>query len=434
VAFSIFNKKGGEPPKSGDASRTAARQPARPAAGAAPQREDPTAKIDRIEAEIDGAEALSAKGKKSRLQVEHGFQAGTRPAREAAPLSKAPTNSVMMMEVQESPFEAAPALEEAAILYANRQDAAAQGALEEAIAATDIPLPAARQAWLMLFDLFENLGRRTEFESAAMQFAVRFETSPPAFNDRSGAKHAKTEAAGAPLVIFSGALGASGARQFDQISTLAAKHRSLRLDFAKVDDVTPDGSAQLRASLALLRKHGHGIEYAGIEHLTALLRARTEVGRADLPESHWLLLLDLYQAQNRQEAFEEAALSYCITYEVSPPSWVEIKPKAGLPVNGPATQPMRDDAYYLEGEIIGGAEPVLKGIADFAAERPLAVIDVFDVKRMDFIAAGALLNMVSALKTAGKHVEVRGPSPLLATLFVTMGFTAYTRLARRRPQ
>jgi anti-anti-sigma regulatory factor len=434
VAFSIFTKKGGEPRKSGDASRAAARAPARPNAGAAPQQEDPAAKIDRIALEMERAEALSAKGKKPKLQVEHGFQGGAKPAREPEPPSKAPTNSVMMMEVQESPFEAAPALEEAAILYANRQDAAAQGALEEAIAATDIPPQAARQAWVMLFDLFENLGRRAEFETAAMQFAVRFETSPPAFNDRSGTKHAKTETAGGPLVIFSGTVGAAGARQFDQIRALSAKHRCLRLDFTKVDDISPDGSAQLRASLGFLVKHGHEIDYAGLERLTTLLRARTEVGRADLPESHWLLLLDLYQVQSRQEAFEEAALSYCITYEVSPPSWVEIKPKASLLVNGPATQPMRVDAFYLEGEIIGGAESVLKGIADFAAERPLAVIDVFDVKRMDFIAAGALLNMVSALKTAGKHVEVRGPSPLLATLFVTMGFTAYARLARRRPQ
>jgi anti-anti-sigma regulatory factor len=51
---------------------------------------------------------------------------------------------------------------------------------------------------------------------------------------------------------------------------------------------------------------------------------------------------------------------------------------------------------------------------------------------MDFIAAGSLLNLSSALKSADKSVELRSPSPLLATLFVTMGFTAYVKMARRK--
>ena len=44
--------------------------------------------------------------------------------------------------------------------------------------------------------------------SAALEFAVRFETSPPAFNDRSLVKSVTTQAGNAPVVAFSGKLDA----------------------------------------------------------------------------------------------------------------------------------------------------------------------------------------------------------------------------------
>lgn len=411
---------------------------------------DTSSKIDRIEAELSSAGLQyvppdnAGQHKAAKPAIEHGFagSAKTKPAVAAnappaatAPARKRGTNSVMMMEVQESPFEAAPALEEAAILYANRQDAAAQGALEEAAETDGIPPQAARQAWLMLFDLFENQGRRTEFEAAALEFAVRFETSPPTFNDRSLVKSVATQAGSAPVVPFSGKLDIGAAKQFENLRVVAAKNPALRLDFSKIDAITADGSVQMRAGLAALLKSGHEISYIGGEHLIALLTRQVEVGRSDLPETFWHLLLDLHQAHNMQTEFEETALGYCITYEVSPPSWVEPPKKAPLPSTNqaPITEQLPDDAFYLKGEIEGSAEPALKGVGDFAAERDTVVIDVFSVKRMDFIAAGTLLNLVSALKAAGKQVDIRSPSPLLANLFVTMGFTAYCKLVRRKP-
>ena len=451
MVFSLFNKKPNEPPKPGEPARAASRTPSRadgqkPAQGTpnAASRADTTRKIDDIEAEMSARNSAHSPGTGERRPakpvIEHGFQSGARPrstpaVNAAASAKKGAPNSVMMMEVQESPFEAAPALEEAAILYANRQDAAAQGALEEAAAAEDVPAQAARQAWLMLFDLFENQGRRAEFEAAALQFAVRFETSPPAFNDRSTVKNVAAHAGGGPQVVFSGRLDATASKQFDHLRLVAAKNRVLRLDFGKIESIDADCCVQMRACLAALAKSGHEVSYTGGEHLLGLLGGQVEVGRSDVSESFWLLLLDLYQLHNMQAEFEEAALSYCITYEVSPPSWVEAPKKpATVAMDAAAEEPQAaDDAIYLKGEIEGNGGSQFKGVGDFAAERDAVVIDVFHVKRMDFIAAGALLNLVAALKTAGKQVEVRSPSPLLATLFVTMGFTAYAKLARRRP-
>lgn len=443
MAFSIFNKKGSDPAKPGAARPGGAQRPrdarSSPATGAAT-----TDKIDRIEAEmrsVDFTESGRTDGKSGGLIVEHGFSGGTRqPAVASEPAAKpfggrSGPVSVMTMEVQESPFESAPALEEAAILYANRQDAVAQSVLEEAIATPDLPPQAARQAWLMLFDLFENHGKRAEFETLALDFAVRFETSPPAFSDRSVEKDASARVGAVPQVNLSGNLDASASRQFDNIRNVAGKNRALRLDFSKVESLDGDGAVQVRAALGALRASGHEVALSSGEHLIGLLRGRIETTRKTDPEAYWLLLLDLFQALDMHDEFETTALDYCITYEVSPPSWVNPPRKAKAPAPaGPATEPMPEDACYIKGEIEGNAAAVIKDIGDFAASRQDVVVDVYHVKRMDFIAAGSLLNLASALAAAGKKVEVRGPSPLLAALLATMGFSAYAKMVRRKPQ
>jgi anti-anti-sigma regulatory factor len=443
VAFSLFNKKGSEPQRPhGPAGhgrpaeskrQRPAEPPLQPATPPAPKSDPRAEALDMPVGEGDR--------KSSRLVVEHGFQGsgkGRGAARESAarePAAESPAraakrgpDSVMMMEIQESPFEVAPMLEEAAILYANRQEPAAQQALEEAIALTDIPQAASRQAWMMLFDLLENQGRRADFEAAALAFAVRFETSPPAFNDRSEVKAAQ-KAANVPQVVVGPRLDASAARQMEQLRSLAAKHRQLGVEL-KVETFDESGCMALRGALEKLRKSGHELALNGSEALADMLLASTQVGDAEVPQAYWLLLLDLYQAMGRQAEFEDTALNYCVTYEVSPPSWIEAPRKApSTPV--PEPTPEATDAFYLKGEIEGN-HAVFKEVGDFAAAQDPVVIDVYSLKRMDFIAAGTLLNLVAALKTAGKQVDIRAPSPLIATLLVTMGFTAYARLVRRK--
>src|SRR5882724_1308660 len=86
------------------------------------------------------------------------------------------------------------------------------------------------------------------------------------------------------------------------------------------------------------KKTGHDLIFSNIDHLMKLLGGLTETGRKEDPEVLWLLLLELYQLQYMQSAFEETALNYCITYEVSPPSWVEPKKApAATPVPTPCS-------------------------------------------------------------------------------------------------
>jgi anti-anti-sigma regulatory factor len=396
--------------------------------------------------------------------IEHGFNPGARPAPKpaAAPAAKAapaaakpapapagkpvpaapPKNaappqqgvaSVMMMEVQQSPFEEAPVLEEAAILYANHQDDAALAALEEAVKDKSLSPASARQAWLLLFDLYENLGKREAFETASLQYTVRFDISPPAFNDRSKVKDPALMTGGGQYFAFTGHIDTNAGKQFEQLKRAAAKDSVLRIEFNKIDTIAGEGADMLLAFLKDFKKAGKDLVFSNADHLIKLLNGVIETGRKEDPESLWMLLLEMYQLQYMQNAFEETALNYCITYEVSPPSWVEPKkaPTTNTPPPAPVALQVPQDAFYLKGEVEGPNDELFKSASAYAADKPHVVIDVFDVKRMDFIAGGNFLNLVSSLQSQGKRIEIRNPSPLINALLVTMGFTPLAMITKR---
>ena len=355
-------------------------------------------------------------------------------AAKARPMQQG-VSSVMMMDIEHSPFESAPVLEEAAILFANGQDMAALSALQDALQQAKLPRAAGLQASMLLFDLFENLGMREEFEAAALDYAQAFETSPPAYVDRSGSKGASQESASGQAVAFSGALDASAAAPCAQLTKLAARGKTLQIDLTEIDSVDEAGCKLLMDHLRNFKKSGHELLVSGAAHLITLLHGAIETGRRSDPEAYWLLLLEMYQGQHMQTEHEEWALNYCITYEVSPPSWEEpaklgTSVKAAAPVAVPAT-PEPQDARYLKGSLTGSADALIKDLGAYATGKSIVVIDLFDVRRVDFMSAGALLNLVGTLRSQGQQVELRSPSPLVAALLVSMGFLSQVRLTRR---
>ena len=358
--------------------------------------------------------------------------AAPQPVPAKLPVPSQGVSSVMMMEVEERPFEAAPVLEEAAILFANAQDQAALAALQNALKTGTLPPIAKRHAWMLLFDLLENLGRRDDFDAAAMEFAVALETSPPAYNDRSGVKDPTLETGGGQYFALTGALDDGAAKQFSQLANLSECNKILRIEFGKIEAVAEAGCKLLFDHLRGFKKSGHDLVFSSSEHLIKLLNAGIETGRRSDPEVYWLLLLEMYQFQNMQAVFEESALNYCITYEVSPPSWVEpVKPAASTRPPTPTSLQVPQDAFYLKGALEGNTDMLFKDAAAYAADKSLVVIDLFDVRRVAFPSAGAFLNLVTTLHGSGKELEIRSPSPLVAALFVSMGFMHHVRFTRR---
>ena len=95
-----------------------------------------------------------------------------------------------------SESEATPAIEEAAILFANDQTKMVEHILQAAIA-EDAPGNAALTVWRMLFDLYQITGDRAQFDTMSIEFANKFETSPPAWSESD-----QLEATPAPSAVY----------------------------------------------------------------------------------------------------------------------------------------------------------------------------------------------------------------------------------------
>ncbi|MDF3036867.1 MAG: hypothetical protein K0S28_2141 [Paucimonas sp.] len=178
--------------------------------------------------------------------------------------------------------ESAPVIEEAAILFANDQVDMAEHALQAAIHDDSLGA-AALTAWRMLFDLYQITGRQADFDRLSIDFASKFETSPPSWtggaatDTQTNAAPASTKTA--PIVPFSGKLDGSIVKQLERAQNLAAKSPVLRLEFAKVTEVDPIGCGILMSVLKKLQKSGNDLILVGALELVAKIRSILEVGR-----------------------------------------------------------------------------------------------------------------------------------------------------------
>lgn len=311
--------------------------------------------------------------------------------------------------------------EEAAVLFSNGQDEAVCSLLESAVR-THQSGPAER-LWLMLFDLYRLLGQNAPFEALEIEYARIFEKSAPAWHDKSKSKP-KTKEAVAGSLLFRGNLTGDNSPAFDAIQQALDKNPRLRLDLTKVASLDAEGCGRLLLLLQKARKSKRELELLGRDTLGALVEVRVETGRAE-DKDCWLLLLELCQLQGQLEAFEEMAINYAVTFEVSPPSWEASRVATPEPVfqmalvDDVAGEDV--DAYLLRGDVKASRFGDLLPFAD--AHDPV-VIDCASLTRMDFISAGALLNSLTIIGRTGKQVVFRHPNHLVAELFSVVGLNA----------
>ena len=313
--------------------------------------------------------------------------------------------------------------EEAAMLYANRQDDATRAVLENAVHKHSYG-PGER-LWLMLFDLYRLTGNKTSFEALEIEYARCFEKSPPAWLDRSGAPVPKDIASGS--MLFRGELLGANAAAFDAVRQALQKNPRLRLDLSKVREVDAPGCGELLAMMQQARKSGREIELLGRDALEVMLQARIVTGVAEDREC-WLLFLELCQLQGQHEIFEDMAVDYAVTFEVSPPSWEAGRVAAPEPVQKAPAEVTRDavsDAYVLQGD---SHALRFSDLLPYAESRDTVVIDCSGLVRMDFVSAGALLNVLTTIRQRGKPVVFHHPNRLVAELFGIVGLSAVANL------
>jgi ABC-type transporter Mla MlaB component len=330
--------------------------------------------------------------------------------------------------------ETSQVIEEAAILFANDQSEMVEhmlrGAIHEDTART---LP--KTAWWMLFDLYQITGKQQDFDTLSIEYASRFETSPPAWTPLSQLESQPVPAARsgtAPTVPFSGKLDGNIVKLLERAQKLGENSPVLRLEFARITEVNPIGCGLLLRTLNKLQSSEHDLILVGAPELVIKIRSILEVGRRDETEAPWLLLMEILRLLNSEKEFEEASIDYCITFEVSPPAFVAPKNKVTTDAEECGSVNAVSDCFMMPAVIEGSTDQLTRAITSFAADHSPAVLNCSRLTRVDFSAAGQLLSSLAPLSGGGKSIEFHDVNHLVTALFDVMGLKDVARIVTRK--
>ena len=323
-------------------------------------------------------------------------------------------------------------LDETAILFANRQDQAAEGGLRTALIAESLGTVTER-GWLMLLELLQQRNDRAAYEQLSTQFALRFGVPAPGWISYAEPDARPAAPAGMPIVPLPATIDANIVRPLEEFKTLASTHPALGLDVSATREIDLVGAELLLRVFNAFKRASHELTLRGAEQLLVALRSSVEPGRRDPTDAAWMLLLEVQRLLNLQADFEETGIQYCITYEVSPPSWEP--PLSNIRVDGVVERPappVGEDPLTWKGEIMGDGEPALAGLVAAARTSPQLVVECRQLRRMAFSTSSALLGQLFKLQQSGISVEFRNVNCLVAALWQLLGVTAVSDVRVRR--
>jgi ABC-type transporter Mla MlaB component len=368
-------------------------------------------------------------------------------------------------------------LEEAAIRFANGDDSGAEAGLLEILAPgglrTEHP-----DTWLTLFDLYRATAQQDKFEAAALQFVERFNRSAPQwFSMPDMVKQLAQPAGNKP-----GGSGASGNGPLADwvcpsvigIQTVAALKAALakasmpwRLDWSNLKNIEDGAVDPLLRVFSGWAATGSQLRFIGDANLQRVLMAGTPSGDRGTAQNRWQLRMEALRVTNRPDDFEMAALDFCVTYEVSPPSWESARCQyrpidaQGGPIGSDSTiigDVYRDSvhsslmvesdsamssldsqhsvpgelvAVELSGQIQGDASAVLEQLDTRLKNAEAMNVSCTKLIRVDFSAAGTLLNWVSARQAEDRTVHFSDVNRLVASFFNVIGITEHAGVTVR---
>lgn len=323
------------------------------------------------------------------------------------------------------------ALKEAAELYAAGKELDAMRRLETAIKSNENLGEATIRAWGGLFELLQVLGRQPAFEALALAFARRFEKSPPAWSAADDDENSATETSGGRAhVSLSGVLNAGVGEVLKQTMKLAATSTLVRMDVAKLTDADNNGATLLMRGIAALKRAKKEFVFGAPEHLAEILEKKLVVGERNHQEM-WLLLLELHQQAFHQEAFEEAAVNYAITFEVSPPSWEAPPPRSEEEAQESAEPAATPGGFALAGQMLGVGAAHYPVLDTLLKSREEFDIDARKLVRIDGTAAKELAGVLNRFKGAGKRLRLVGVSTLVAAYLESLGIDEIAEIKPR---
>ncbi len=346
----------------------------------------------------------------------------------AAPAATSENNdfrSAFAVEVNEVVHD--PELDEAVIAFANADFAQCEEALRRIIAAGSARAQHA-ETWLVLFDLYRATGQQQHFESLAVEYAQQFGWSAPqwyslpklvadALAEEPMARHRDSSA---------GDVGWICPELLDIEAVARLRSQTLQMplpwvfDWNQLRTIDAEAAMQLSALFRLWAGQALEMRWLAGDRLLHTLQEAAPTGVRDADPAFWLTRLDALRLANRADQFDEAAIDYCVTYEVSPPSWSAARCKVHISGSGLATRTpslsmvsevstsflesgLTDSPpsggvemahVELSGQLVGDISATLSQLQGRLGTAPVVSVSCARLIRVDFIAAGDLLNWV----------------------------------------
>ncbi|MDB5884497.1 MAG: hypothetical protein JWR74_668 [Polaromonas sp.] len=379
-----------------------------------------------------------------------------------------PISGSAMPERKRDPIVHDADLEEAAILFANGDDAGAEFGLLE-ILALGASHADDKHAWLTVFDLYRATGEHAKFETAALEFALRFSRSAPQWYSLPDQVKALVQPSEKPIQqsmdvdwVCASVLGTQSLGVLHL--ALARVPMPWRLDWSHLKSIDAAALEPLLKLFSHLASHAVKLRFMGELQLQAALAAATPSSERATDAKWWLLRLEMLRVIHRPDDFELAALDFCVTYEVSPPAW-EV---AGCEYRsldedgdgmGSATIIGEPITEYIQSTLMGLEDEAEINFADSTSIRSLTVdlsghiqgdavgvmerleaslmgaekmqISCAKLIRVDFSAAGMLLNWVAARHAENRYIEFYEVNRLVAAFFNVIGIVEYARVTAR---
>ncbi len=420
-----------------------------PAAPAAPMAWDAPAPAPIAPAPVAAAPTAAAAPARQGVSVSLGGLKGAAPSDFASP------SAVEVSEVVHDPE-----LDEPVIAFANADFETCEQTLLSLTRAGGRRAQHA-ETWLVLFDLYRATGQQSKFESLALDYAQQFGWSAPQWfslpklvaESAQQDKPARARTAGEIGWICPEVL------DIDAVARLRSTTLQLPLpwvfDWSALKTIEPEAATHLSDLFRLWSGDALDMRWLSGDRLLAVLADAAPTGVRDADPAYWVLRLEALKMANRPDQFDEAAIDYCVTYEVSPPSWEKVRCHVRIGGSGLSTQspPLSqvsevttnfvesgvDDApgqvqvaaVELSGQLVGDIGATLRQLDSQLGSASLVNVACNKLIRVDFVAAGDLLNWVLAKRGENRSVAFADAHRLVALFFGAMGINENARVQIR---
>ena len=355
-----------------------------------------------------------------------------------------------------------PELDEAVIAFANADFEQCEQSLSD-LTGQSGQRHAHAETWLVLFDLYRAIGQQHKFESLALDYAQQFGWSAPQwFSMPRMVAEAASEDRPARNSRIEGNVGWVCPDYLDADAVARLSSQSLQMplpwvfDWSALKNMDAEAAAKLSELFRNWIRQKLDMRWLGGERLFAVLAEAAPTGVRDADPAYWQLRLDALRMTNRPDQFDEAAIDYCVTYEVSPPSWepaqceVRVSGSQSSTTSPPLsmvsdvstsfiesrfnedpTATVQVASVELSGQLVGDIGPTLKRLEGELGGSTIVNVSCSRLIRVDFIAAGDLLNWVLARRNENRSVVFVESHRLVALFFGAMGINEHARVKVR---